>query len=50
MYPEQVPKIASPAVRRALIERAAELLSRREPVTLRSLLDGNSPLTAATDR
>ncbi len=47
MYPGQVPKIASPAVRRALIERAAELLSRREPVTLRSLLDGTGASTMA---
>jgi AcrR family transcriptional regulator len=37
MYPGQVPRTADPAVRTALIERAAELLARREPVTLRGL-------------
>jgi len=47
MYTWQVPKTASPLVRRALIERAAELLSRREPVTLRSLLDGTGASTMA---
>jgi len=47
MYHGQVPKTASPVVRRALIERAAELLSRREPVTLRSLLEGTGASTMA---
>ncbi|MGI8756816.1 MAG: TetR/AcrR family transcriptional regulator [Acidimicrobiales bacterium] len=42
-----MPKTASPVVRRALIERAAELLSRREPVTLRSLLEGTGASTMA---
>ena len=34
-------------VRRALIERAAALLARREPVTLRSLVDGMGLSTMA---
>ena len=47
MYHRQVPKIASPAVRRALIERAAEMLARREPVTLRSVVAGTGVSTMA---
>ena len=42
-----MPKIASPAVRRALIDRAAEMLARREPVTLRSLVAGTGASTMA---
>ncbi len=34
-----VPRAPSPEIRRALIERAAGLLARREPVTLQSLVD-----------
>ena len=47
MYHRQVPKIASPAVRRTLIERAAEMLARREPVTLRSVVAGTGVSTMA---
>lgn len=47
MYPCQVPKPVSPILRRALIERAAELLTRREPVTIRSLLAGTGASTMA---
>jgi AcrR family transcriptional regulator len=47
MYHGQVPKTASPAVRRALVERAAEMLTRREPVTLRALVAGTGVSTMA---
>jgi AcrR family transcriptional regulator len=43
----QVPKPASPALRAALIERAAEMLARREPVTLRALVQGTGASTMA---
>ena len=42
-----MPRALSPEVRRALIERAAGLLARREPVTLRSLVDGLEVSTMA---
>lgn len=47
MYPWQVPKIASAAVRLALMERAAQMLARREPVTLRALVEGTGASTMA---
>jgi AcrR family transcriptional regulator len=43
----QVPRTASPAVRAALVERAAEMLIRREPVTLRALVEGTGASTMA---
>ncbi len=43
----QVPRTASPAVRAALVERAAEMLVRREPVTLRALVEGTGASTMA---
>ncbi len=43
----QVPRIADPAVRVALIERAAEMLARREVVTLRALVDSVGTSTMA---
>ena len=42
-----MPKAADPTVRRALVERAAEMLARREPVTLRSLVSGTGTSTMA---
>lgn len=42
-----MPKTASPAVRRALVERAAEMLARREAVTLRELAAGTGTSTMA---
>lgn len=42
-----MPKSADPAVRRALVERAAEMLARREAVTLRSLVAGTGMSTMA---
>lgn len=42
-----MPKIASAAVRRALVERAAQMLARREPVTLRALVAGTGVSTMA---
>jgi len=42
-----MPRAPSPEVRRALIERAAGLLARREPVTLRSLVEGIGVSTMA---
>ena len=42
-----VPKTAPAAVRLALVERAAEMLARREPVSLRSLVDGTGASTMA---
>ena len=42
-----MPKAADPAVRRALVERAAEMLARREAVTLRSLVAGTGVSTMA---
>lgn len=47
MYLGQVPRPASPEVRSALIERAAAMLARREPVTLRTLVDGTGVSTMA---
>ena len=43
----QVPRTASPALRAALLERAAEMLARREPVTLRALVEGTGASTMA---
>lgn len=43
----QVPRPPSPATRVLLIERAADLLARREPVTLRSLVAGTGVSTMA---
>lgn len=42
-----MPRSASPAVRAALVERAAEMLARREPVTLRALVEGTGASTMA---
>ncbi|MCO1655130.1 TetR/AcrR family transcriptional regulator [Pseudonocardia sp. S2-4] len=47
MYPGQVPKTAPPEVRAALVERAATMLARREPVTLRSVVAGTGASTMA---
>ncbi|MGR6962997.1 TetR/AcrR family transcriptional regulator [Geodermatophilus sp. URMC 61] len=42
-----MPRTADPAVRRALVETAAELLARREPVTARALADRVGTSTTA---
>lgn len=42
-----MPRAPSPATRQALIERAAGLLARREPVTLRALVEGIGVSTMA---
>lgn len=42
-----MPRPLDPHVRRVLIERAAEMLARREPVTLRSLVEGLGVSTIA---
>ena len=42
-----MPRRPSPEIRRALIERAAELLARREPVTTRALVAGTGASTMA---
>lgn len=42
-----MPKTASPELRRLLVERAAEMLTRREPVTLRALVHGTEASTMA---
>lgn len=42
-----MPRPPSPAVRVALVERAAALLARREPVTLRALVEGTGVSTMA---
>jgi AcrR family transcriptional regulator len=47
MYDEQVPRAADPAIRTVLVERAAEMLARREPVTLRALVDASGTSTMA---
>jgi AcrR family transcriptional regulator len=47
MYHWLVPKTASTAVRLALVERAAQMLADREPVTLRSLVEGTGASTMA---
>jgi AcrR family transcriptional regulator len=47
MYAGQVPRTAPTEVRLALVERAAGMLARREPVTLRALVDGTGASTMA---
>ena len=47
MYHGQVPRTAPPEVRTALIERAAAMLAAREPVTLRSVVEGTGASTMA---
>jgi len=47
MYRGQVPRTAPPEVRAALVERAAAMLARREPVTLRSVVEGTGASTMA---
>jgi AcrR family transcriptional regulator len=47
MYADYVPKVALSDVRVALVERAAGLLARREPVTLRALVHGTGASTMA---
>lgn len=47
-YPELVSRAPSPEIRRTLIEHAAGLLARREPVTVRSLADGSGVSTMYT--
>ncbi|WP_221654999.1 TetR/AcrR family transcriptional regulator [Actinotalea ferrariae] len=42
-----MPKAADPALRTALVERAAQMLARREPVTLRALVAGTGASTMA---
>ncbi|WP_091651115.1 TetR/AcrR family transcriptional regulator [Micromonospora pallida] len=42
-----MPRTASAAVRLLLVERAAELLARRDPVTLRALVEGTGASTMA---
>ncbi|WP_308257404.1 TetR/AcrR family transcriptional regulator [Pseudonocardia lacus] len=42
-----MPKTAPPQVRAALVERAAAMLARREPVTLRSVVAGTGASTMA---
>ncbi len=47
MYARQVPRVAAPAVRTAIVERAAAMLAAREPVTLRSVVEGTGGSTMA---
>jgi AcrR family transcriptional regulator len=47
MYRCRVPRTSSPALRLMLVERAAEMLARREPVTLRALVAGTGASTMA---
>lgn len=47
MYDGQVPRAADPSIRTALVERAAEMLARREPVTLRALVRASGASTMA---
>ena len=47
MYCQAVPRTADPDVRRRLVERAAAMLAAREPVTLRSLVEGTGASTMA---
>ena len=47
MYSGQVPRTAPAAVRTVLVERAADMLARREPVTLRALVAGTGASTMA---
>ncbi len=42
-----MPRTADPDVRRRLVERAARMLADREPVTLRSLVEGTGASTMA---
>ncbi len=42
-----MPRTADPDVRRRLVERAAQMLAAREPVTLRSLVEGTGASTMA---
>ncbi|MGY1773921.1 TetR/AcrR family transcriptional regulator [Blastococcus sp. SYSU D00813] len=42
-----MPRTADPVVRRRLVERAAGMLAAREPVTLRSLVEGTGASTMA---
>ncbi|MFI6822090.1 TetR/AcrR family transcriptional regulator [Micromonospora sp. NPDC050187] len=42
-----MPRTASAAVRLVLVERAAQMLARREPVTLRALVEGTGASTMA---
>lgn len=42
-----MPRAPSPEIKGALIERAAALLARRQPVTLRSLVEGSGVSTMA---
>ncbi|MBB3087000.1 TetR/AcrR family transcriptional regulator [Geodermatophilus sabuli] len=42
-----MPRTPSPALRAQLVERAAEMLARREPVTLRALVEGTGASTMA---
>lgn len=42
-----MPRTAPPQVRTALVERAAQMLARREPVTLRALVAGTGVSTMA---
>ncbi|MGY1741891.1 MULTISPECIES: TetR/AcrR family transcriptional regulator [unclassified Blastococcus] len=42
-----MPRTADPDVRRRLVERAARMLAAREPVTLRSLVEGTGASTMA---
>ena len=46
-YGGQVPRPLSPDVRSRLVERAAQMLARREPVSLRSLVAGTGVSTMA---
>jgi AcrR family transcriptional regulator len=47
MYCGQVPRAPRPELRTTLVERAAELLAAREPVTLRALVEGTGTSTMA---
>lgn len=46
-HPGAAPRATSPAVRTALVERAAEMLAAREPITLRALVEGTGASTMA---
>lgn len=47
MYRQAVPRTADPVARRRLVERAAGMLAAREPITLRSLVEGTGASTMA---
>jgi AcrR family transcriptional regulator len=47
MYSGEVPRAADPTIRTALLERAAEMLARREPVTLHALVGASGTSTMA---